>query len=754
MKKLILPFLILLLPVVLIAQTPVINGVVTDRETHLPLAGVTVAFLPGKRTVLTNEAGRFSHKTDHAFTAISFSTIGYEGRHLPIGQFKNGQTVQLNTRHTQLKDVIISADASNPYKAITEMDIKMRGVANSQEVLRMVPGLFIGQHQGGGKAEQIFLRGFDNDHGTDVSLNVDGMPINLVSHAHGQGYADTHFIIPELIEGTTFNKGPYHAAKGNLATGGAVDFHTANTITQNLFKTEVGQYGTFRVLGMLNLLGAEAIEKQQSWYAASEYNYTDSYFDHSQRFNRYNFFTKYHGKLSPNNTLSLTASTLYSSWLASGQIPENAVEEGLIGFYGAIDPNEGGVTSRTNFNAQLLSTLNKGGLLKNQFYYSRYHLDLISNFTFFLNDPVNGDQIRQREGRNLLGTNSSYVQENYLGKTKITTQFGISTQFNATQNSELSHTKDHYTLLDSIKLGDIRELHVGAYLSETFKFNEQFSLNAGLRFDQFYYQYQNKFDGDTTLQGRGTYKANNNTVSPKLNFYYQPGVNTQFYLSMGKGFHSNDTRGVVAVNGLQTLPAAYGIDVGTVFKPFDNLLINLALWSMYLQNEYVYGGDGGSVEFSGKTRRFGVDFSSRYSPLPALFFDVDVNYARARATEEPIGMDYIPLAPVFTSTGGITYHQKRGFNGSLRYRYLSDRPGNEDYSLTAQGYFVNDLVFNYTKRRYEIGLTVNNIFNVKWKETQFETETRLLHEPVPVNGIAFTPGTKMAAKLSLTYFFK
>ena len=753
MKKHLLTFFILLIPCVLLAQNRIHSGTVRDSHTNLPIPGVTVIFSPGNKMVLTNEAGRFFYKDERDLISVSFSSIGYEPKQLNSTQLGEGTTIKLTVNQTQLKDVVISVGAADPYKAITEMDIKMRGVANSQEVLRIVPGLFIGQHQGGGKAEQLFLRGFDNDHGTDVSLNVDGMPVNLVSHAHGQGYADTHFIIPELIESTTFNKGPYDALKGNLATGGAVDFQTANTLSKNLFKSEIGQFGTFRALAMLNLLSPQALKKQQSWYAASEYNYTDSYFEHSQRFKRFNFFTKYHGNLSPQNTLSLTASTLHSNWLASGQIPENAVAEGLIGFFGAIDPNEGGVTSRTNFNAELLSTLNNGALLKNQFYYSRYHLDLHSNFTFFLNDPVNGDQIRQKEGRNLFGTNSSYTQEMYAGNTRITTNFGVTTQLNATQNSELSHTKDLYTVLDSIKAGDISELNVAAFLSETFKFNEQFSVNAGLRFDQFYYRYHNKFEGDTTLQGRGIYKANNNIVSPKLNFYYQPTAKTQFYLFLGKGFHSNDTRGVVAVNGLQTLPAAYGIDLGTVLKPTDNLLINAAVWSMYLQNEYVYGGDGGSVEFSGKTRRIGFDLSSRYTPVPALLFDVDINYAHARATEEAADQSYIPLAPVFTSSGGITYQQKGGFNGSLRYRYLSDRPGNEDYSLTAKGYFINDLVLNYSSPKYEIGLTVNNIFNVKWKETQFETETRLRHETLPVNGIAFTPGTKMAAKLSLTYLF-
>jgi hypothetical protein len=228
----------------------------------------------------------------------------------------------------------------------------------------------------------------------------------------------------------------------------------------------------------------------------------------------------------------------------------------------------------------------------------------------------------------------------------------------------------------------------------------------------------------------------------------------EVYLSTGKGFHSNDTRAVVAVGSLQTLPAAYGSDLGIIFKPADNLLINAAVWYIYLQKEYVYGGDGGSIDFSGRTQRFGFDFSTRYQPLKSIFFDIDVNYAHGRSPDDPAGQNYIPLAPVFSSTAGITYTNKNGLNGSLRYRYLSDRPANEDYSLTAQGYFVNDLVLNYSQPKYEIGITINNLFNIKWKETQFDTVTRLQHEATPVDGIAFTPGTKFAAVVHVSYFFK
>jgi outer membrane receptor protein involved in Fe transport len=201
------------------------------------------------------------------------------------------------------------------------------------------------------------------------------------------------------------------------------------------------------------------------------------------------------------------------------------------------------------------------------------------------------------------------------------------------------------------------------------------------------------------------------------------------------------------------LPAAYGTDLGVVLKPARNLLLNIAAWYLYLEQEFVYVGDEGIVEPSGKTRRTGVDFSIRYQPVSRLFLDIDMNYCRGRAIGEHKGEDYIPLAPVFTSTGGLTYKSKQGLNGSLRYRFMDDRPANENKSVIAKGYFINDLVINYTQPRYELSMTVQNLFDVRWKETQFDTESRLKNEPAPVSEIHFTPGTPFFVKVGMSWFF-
>ena len=736
-------------------QQGTITGYVVDDNNYQPLEGAHIYIEGTGISVITDLRGAFTFKKPDDTTGnIIINSIGYASRKVSLTQLAVSNKIALIRKQVELSDVKVVANSGDIYRPLSKSDIQLRGVSNSQEVLRLIPGLFIGQHQGGGKAEQIFLRGFDCDHGTDIALFADGMPINMVSHAHGQGYADSHFIIPETIEYTNFKKGPYYADKGDFATTGFADFNTLNALRSGMIRMEGGMFNTYRLMGMFNLLNEDARKKQQSWYAASEYRYTDSYFDCPQHFKRFNFFTKYNGRISKKSYLSLSASYLYSKWNASGQIPDRAVDKAVIGFYGSLDPNEGGITSLSNFNGRLITSFSNGDYIKNQVYYSHYNFDLYSNFTFYLVDTINGDEIRQKESRNMVGTNSSYNHTGYIGTIKLVTEAGVSTRSDIIKNSELSHTKNRTELIFPVKLGDIRELSVSPYLSETLTFNSHFSVNASLRFDQFYHSYDNMLSSDSTLPGIGLYKSKAHIVSPKLTFNYQMNDRLQFYLNTGRGFHSNDTRGVVIENGKHSLPAAYGVDLGTVSKPAPKLLITAALWFLYLDDEYVYGGDGGTVEFNGKTKRMGFDFSGRYEPVKSLYIDIDINYAHGRVVDAVKGGNYIPLAPVWSSTGGITYGSKNGLNGSLRYRCIGDRPANVDYSLNAKGYFITDAVINYTKKKYEIGLTINNVFNTKWKETQFATETRLKGELSPVTEICFTPGTAFAAKIGFTYFFK
>lgn len=729
-----------------------ITGVVYDQATQLPLKDVTVQLSGSGKTTTTNELGQYRFKDLVAARyKVELSHVSFKSQVLEV-TVQDDETSFLKTllvnADVELGEVTVSSRRAHDQQLINSLDIRLRPITNSQEILRMVPGLFIGQHAGGGKAEQIFLRGFDLDHGTDIRLTVDGMPVNMVSHAHGQGYADLHFVIPELVKAVDFKKGPYTTDKGNFATAGWADFRTRDALDKSFVKIEAGQFDTYRAVAGIDLLGQKGRNRNQSAYIASEYSFTNSYFDNPQDFNRLNLVGKYHGHIAPNTNLTLTASTFWSKWNHSGQIPDRAIDSGLIGFYGSVDPTEGGETSRTNFNVQFVTVTPANYVIKNQVFYSNYNFELYSNFTFFLEDSLNGDQIRQKERRNLFGYNGSISKEKFFGKTNWVTTLGVQYRQDVTHRTELSHTKNRTETLDPYQLGDINELNAAVYADEVVQIDDRFSINAGVRLDYFRDQYQ-----DLLLQPVRKRHAADAIVSPKLNLYYTFNPRVQLYLNSGKGFHSNDTRVVVPQGGKQILPGAYGSDLGIIFKPFPKMLINVAAWYLWLQQEFVYVGDAGVIEPSGKSRRQGLDLSIRYQLIRTLYADADFSTAKPRAIGEIEGTDRLPLAPVFTSTGGLSLQMPNGLNGSLRYRYMANRPANEDNSIVAKGYFVTDLQLNYSKSRYNVGLSVQNLFNKRWKETQFATESRLQNEKEPAEEIHFTPGTPFYARLALTLFF-
>lgn len=752
MKKIYLITVLILCSATAFTQQKIKGIRFVNADTKIPVQDLSLTSEDRKFSAVSDMEGYVHLKNLPPGTStLIVSGIGYEKQVIELTGLAPGNDqalIYVNNRITALADVEVKASATaGIFKTISDFDIHLRPIVNSQEVLRIVPGLFIGQHAGGGKAEQIFLRGFDIDHGTDINITVDGMPVNMVSHAHGQGYADLHFVIPELIEQVNFNKGPYFADKGNLATAGYVAFRTKNYLDRNFVKLEAGQYHTYRAIAALNLLPPRNAYRDQSFYVAGEGAYTRGFFDSPQNFNRFNGLAKYHGKINAASMLTASLSGFTSKWNASGQIPDRSVENKSIGFYGAIDDKEGGKTSRYNANLELTTDLSNGAVLKNQLYYSRYTFELYSNFTFFKEDTINGDQIRQKERRNLIGYNGTYQQSGQWGKLKTQTNAGIQLRHDQVANIELSRTKDKTETTAPIGLGDIKELNTGVFISQQLFINDALDITAGLRADYFGNSYTDKLQGSTAAQS-GSF-----IVSPKLNLNYRLNNKIQFYWYNGQGFHSNDTRVAVIQNGRDVVTPAWGSDLGGIFKPGSKVVIQSALWYLWLKQEFVYVGDEGVVEPGGSTRRLGIDVSVRYELLKNLYLDADVSLADPKALGAPKTENRLPLAPTFTSTGGFTYRKDKGFNGSLRYRFMGNRPANEENSVVAKGYFIVDAALNYTQKKYEIGLSVQNAFNSKWKETQFDTESRLRNEAAPVSEIHFTPGTPFFARLSCSVFF-
>jgi len=739
-----------------IAQNGEISGVIYNKAYENKLKNVSVTIPEINKWTVTDSLGKYSIKglPDGKYT-VYFSCVGYKKQACKTEIKNNGMVVLsigMDYGILNLKEVTVSAGQGNNSlsntSVINQIDMGLRPVNSAQDLLRMVPGLFIAQHAGGGKAEQIFLRGFDADHGTDFAVWTDGMPVNMVSHAHGQGFADMHFLIPETINELDVNKGPYSAQYGDFATAGAGEFKTFNFLDQNQVKLEYGMFHTYRALGMFNLLGENRhlLSKQkESLYIASEYRYTDGYFDHPQHFNRFNFFSKYYGLLSNNTTLSIIASRFNSIWDASGQIPLRAVNEGLTDCYGSMDPSEGGYTSRTNVNVTLVHQFDAGNSWKNQAYYSRYNFSLFSDFTFYLKDTMHGDEINQVDHRNIYGYQSTYQNQSKLFGKNLYSDFSIGGRYDVGKTG-LIHAM-HRILLDTFNYGTLHQANLNAYVNENYDITSKLRVNAGLRLDYFVFNYQDIIYD--TASGRLAKPI----LSPKLNFYYNVNPEVQLYLKSGIGFHSNDARVVVTDQVAQTLPRAYGAEVGTLLKIDDNMVINAALWRLDLQSELTYNGDDANVVPSGRTRREGVDFGIRYEPFQHIYFDLDANYNYGRYIDSPSESNRIALAPIFTSVAGISYKGTKGFSGGLRYRYMSNRPANPQNTLTATGYFIMDAVANYTYKRYQIGIAIENLLNTKWKEAQFDTVSQLKGETSPVEDIDFTAGTPFSLKGTVSYFF-
>jgi len=742
-------------------STAALRGTVTDSLSGQPLVGVSVALVGQPGGTATDALGQFRLAGLKPGTyALRAGTLGYKPKNqsvtLVAGEVR-GVAITLATTNLNLAEVTVSQprDPNQTLAAISHIDQTLRPLNSAQDLLRLVPGLFIAQHAGGGKAEQIFVRGFDADHGTDFSVNIDGLPVNMVSHAHGQGYADFHFVIPETVEQLKVYKGPYTARFGDFATAGAAEFTTKTSLDHSQVKVEVGQFNTYRALVLLDLLGKRHLlsQRPESAYLAAEYNFTNSYFDSPQHFKRFNGLAKYTGQLSANTSLTLLGSHFTSSWDASGQIPDRAVQEGLISRFCSLDPSEGGSTARTNAYAILTTALPHDAVLRQQVYYSRYYFNLFSNFTFFKDDPVNGDEIDQRDtGRNLYGYTGTYDRDDYLGSKALHSTFGLGMRLDDT-GLQLRRAVQRQ-VLDTVSAGRLHEQNLNAYLEETLTLTPRLTVNAALRADLFVFDFRGTVADSAGAAAPLRGRVNAARVSPKLNFYYQLSPAVQLFVRSGLGFHSNDARAVVrGTDPSQALPRATGAEVGSTFKPVPSLVVNAALWTLHSQDELVYSGDAGTTESAGSSRRFGIDVSGRYQLTASLFLDADANFSHGRLVGVPAGENYIPLAPSFTSIGGITYRQPSGVSGSLRYRYLDARPAIEDNSIRARGYFLLDAVLSYTRPRYQVGATVQNLLNTEWDEAQFATDSRLRGETTSVNEINFTPGTPFYLKLNASVFF-
>lgn len=694
---------------------------------------------------------------------------------------------------------VVSAHASTTSASsntIRNTDFEMRAKSTPNDILRVVPGLLAVQHQGGGKADQLFLRGFDADHGTDVGIFIDGVPVNMPSHAHGQGYADLNWLIPEALEKIEVTKGPYDPRYGDFATAGSVNLVTreafeGNSVayTLNMSPTVPGRLASgARLVGIASPELPDSLSSLHPWLAF-ETAWDDGPFNTKEDLNRYNLFGKLTYDLTPNIKTGVFFQAYGSGWKGSGQLPARLVDSGQLSRFGSLDPSEGGQTERQMATA-FLKYHGQDQELDVSLYVTRYQLALWNDFTFFLNDPRYGDEIEQDDKRVFTGGRVAYHFHRTFHGVRFRTTLGAEMRFDGIHvdrwdaESQLGdfrrRLQRHVDTSDSALSAnddDINQLDVAGYAEEDVIFNDYVRLIGGIRGDFIGFDVNDRTDA--TASGTRQFT----TPSPKLSAIVAPLPGTlELFANFGEGFHTNQAPvalidGVKHVNAdgssytVHALPHLYGGEVGARVHLFDRIDLSAALWGSYLENETVFDADNASFAPSAPTRRIGVDFGARAKIFPWLTADFDLAQADATAVADHGNGGAVALAPRLYMTGGLTAKHRSGLRGGLRFRYLGPRPAfdessaeykefasktlpngapNPEYDparVTAQGYFVVDAYAAYRWRFLEASLSVENLFNTQWREAQFGNRSCSYDETFnPMN-----PGYSGAGKCGVTY---
>jgi len=644
--------------------------------------------------------------------------------------------------------VIGTTDAASA-GTITPQLIDDRALLRPGEVLEYIPGMIVTQHSGGGKANQYFLRGFNLDHGTDFDTYLAGMPVNLRTHAHGQGYTDLNFMIPELVSEIDYFKGPYYASEGDFATAGGANIHYFNATPKNLVELTGGsyEYGRALLIGTADagagklLYGFEAFHNNGPW-------------DVPENYRKYNGVLRYMRPLG-DGQLAVTAMGYDGKWTATNQIPLRAVDEGLIDRFGSLDASDGGHSYRYSLSVDYASQL-AGGTLQTTAYGIGYYLNLFSNFTFYLDNPVDGDQINQYDNRKIYGWNGSWAKFDTVFGYPMQNTIGWDIRQDRINPVGLYDTTQRQRL-GTVRQDDVRETSYGAYFENQTRWTDWMRSIIGIRGEEYYFSVASNIpqNSGSTTAGIGL---------PKLSLIFGPWNRTELYLNAGEGLHSNDARGVVATVDPETLepvsPAtplvrAKGAEIGLRTEAVPHLQSSIAFWYLHLDSELVFDGDSGTTEPSLPSKRIGVEWSNHYTPLPWLLLDLDLAWTRARFTGNNPDGNYVPEALQGTAQGGITVQNLGPWTASIFGRYFGPRYLTQDGSIKSNSTTVFNLQATYqfspsTRIRFD----VFNLFNAKSDDIAYYYTSRLPGEPPEgVTDIHFHPMEPRIFRLGLLYNF-
>ncbi|MCK6533148.1 MAG: TonB-dependent receptor [Polyangiaceae bacterium] len=630
-------------------------------------------------------------------------------------------------------------------------ELELRPRRRPADLVETVPGAFAVQHAGGGKAAQYFVRGFDADHGTDVAFFVDGVPVNLPSHGHGQGYTDLGFLIPELVIYLDAHKGPNWARFGDFATAGAIDFQLAEVVPESYASAQVGQHGVARGL----VVASPALDDDWRAVVAADASVQDGPFVHSEKLGRTSLFARSTHDLGPRQKLALTLSSYAARWHGSGQIPARAVcgegetgaarpsayAEPCLDRFGSVDPSEGGSHARHSAALSYRLAAHSSELTALT-YATLSRWNLFSNFTFFARDPQNGDGIEQVDDRTTLGGHVRVLRHLHHGRTRFAAAFGAELRADLIDNA-LWDQRERERLGQRVG-ASVSETQSALYVEGDLRLTPQLRFLSGLRVQRVDVRVEDRLEDLGVLGNRTSGARAESLALPKLGVVVTPVPGWDLSAHYGRGFHSNDARGAVRAAGtVDLLTPALGYEVGTRVEPWRGVSAYVSAFLLDLDSEQVWVGDEGTTEASGGTRRLGLELGARAKLGGWLYADADLTLARAGYRNGPESGSPVPLAPTRTFTAGIGVRHALGPYtpfGALRVRALADRAAVEEGRLTAEGHTLLDASAGVRWKQLEAGVDVQNVTDARWREVSFATESRLAYEPAPVTGVHYTPG--------------
>lgn len=602
------------------------------------------------------------------------------------------------------------------------------------ELAEVIPGLAVTQHSGTGKANQYFLRGFNLDHGTDFSVSFDGVPLNLRTHAHGQGYLDLNSITPEFVETIDYRKGPYSAQVGDFSAAGSAGFTPFRTLPDNLLEAQGGAYGFARLVAGLNLpddMGMVGVDLQAG----------DGPWDNAERLRRASILARV-GK----GAWSISALGYGSRWRSTDQVPQRAVEAGVISRLGTIDETDGGMSSRFILAAHWRPDSDTQAMV----YAQRYRVSLWSNFTYFLDDPIHGDQFEQAEDRWVLGGSASRA---WKMSDDWTVKIGGETRYDRIGKIGLYRTQARRRL-STDREDRVDELSGGAWGEATWS-SGPVRATLGLRADAIGVDIRSSNPANSGSRTQGF-------VSPKLALAYRVSPTLELYADAGRGYHSNDARGAVATVAPVTLDpiepvslfaAATGGEVGARYER-GGLNASLALWTLTLKSELVYSGDGGDTEATDGTRRVGVEALVNWTVRPGVNFDVSGALTRARYRNPADGADRIPNALDYVLTAGATVALNAASSVQITVRRLGPASLIEDNSARSAPATVANLAYGYRFARAKLSLEVLNVFDSGDNDITYFYASRLPGEPAEgVEDYHLHPMEPRQVRASVRYAF-